>query len=67
MARAKWSKYLPSLMKLGAVFVAIGFVWGLLRGDGALIGALAGLLLFALTMGIGAIVELIKRLRGDPW
>lgn len=68
MARARWSKEdLPELAKLGAIFVAIGFVWGLLRGDGTLIGALAGLLLFAFMVGIGALVEMIARWRGDPW
>ena len=32
---------------LGAIFVAIGAVYGLLRGDGIAFGALAGALLLA--------------------
>jgi len=62
MARAKWTtEDLPDLAKLGAIFVAFGAVMGLLRGDGIVIGAVAGVLLFGLVIGVGVLVGLIGR------
>jgi len=44
-----------------ALFVAAWVVFGLLRGHGVLIGAIAGLLVYGLVMGVGYIVERGRR------
>lgn len=44
---------------LGAIFVAVGVVYGLLRGDGIAFGALAGALLFGFMMGVGFLASWI--------
>ena len=65
MARARWTKEdLPQLAGLAAIFTAVGAAYGFLRGDGVDIGAIAGLLLFALVIGIGLLVEFLRR---DHW
>lgn len=57
----KWSQEDALLMlKLGGIFVVAGIVFGLFRGDGILYGALAGLLLFGLFVGVGSLVELLR-------
>jgi multidrug transporter EmrE-like cation transporter len=38
---------------LAALFVAVGVVYALLRGDGMIFGALAGALLFGFMIGVG--------------
>ena len=62
MARARWTREdVRPLAQLGGMFVAFGAVYGLLRGDGLVLGAIAGVLLFALVMGVGALCEVIGR------
>ena len=47
--------------KLGAVFVGVGVAYGALSGDGAIIGALLGVALFAFMMGIGLLAGFVAR------
>jgi hypothetical protein len=62
MARARWSKSdIPGAVGLGVIFVAAGVIYGLLRGDGIVIGALAGTLLFVLVIVVGTIAEVAQR------
>jgi hypothetical protein len=49
------------MAQLAAIFVAVGVAFGLLRGDGVLVGGIAGTLLFGLMIGVGALVEAIGR------
>jgi len=61
MAKAKWSKDdVRPMLQLGAIFLVIGAILGLLRGDGWLIGSSAGLLLFGLVIGVGSLANLAK-------
>jgi hypothetical protein len=54
--RAKWSKDdVRPMAQLAAIFVVTGVLFGLLRGDGVLIGAVAGALLFGLMIGVGSL------------
>jgi hypothetical protein len=56
MARTKWTKDdLRQGAQLAAIFVAIGAVMGLLSRHGVITGAIAGLLLFGLVIGVGSI------------
>jgi hypothetical protein len=62
MARARWSRSdIPGTVQLGAIFVAVGAVFGLLSGGGIIIGALAGALIFGMVIGVGTIVEAVQR------
>jgi hypothetical protein len=62
VARARWSRSdIPDAVQLGAIFVVVGIVFGLLNGNGIIIGALAGALLFGLVIGVGTIVEAVQR------
>lgn len=62
MPRARWSKRdLGPALELAGIFVTFGAVLGLLRGDGLLLGAIAGALLFGLVIGVGILCELIGR------
>jgi hypothetical protein len=38
---------------LGAIFIAFGVAYGLFRGDGLFLGAVAGALLYAFVLGVG--------------
>jgi uncharacterized membrane-anchored protein YjiN (DUF445 family) len=63
MARVTWSKDdIPSFATVEVIFVTIGAAFGLLRGDGIVIGAVAGMLLFGIVFGVGVLVEVIGRL-----
>jgi hypothetical protein len=60
--RAKWGKDdVRGVAQLGGIFIAMGAAFGLLRGDGVIIGMIAGALLFAIIIGVGSLVELIQR------
>jgi len=62
MTRARWTKEDWRLtVLLLAIFIAVGAIFGLLRHDGALIGALAGALLFGFAMGVGALADWLGR------
>jgi hypothetical protein len=58
MARSQLSKDdLPWLSKLGGIFIAIWTIYGLLNGDGFVIGAMAGALMFMIVVGVAALIE----------
>jgi hypothetical protein len=53
---APWTKEdLANGSKLGAIFVALGGAAGFFRGDGLLIGAITGALLFGFVIGVGSL------------
>jgi hypothetical protein len=56
LAGAPWTKEdLANGSKLAAIFVALGGAAGFFRGDGLLIGALTGALLFGFVMGVSSV------------
>jgi hypothetical protein len=58
MARSQWSKDdLPWFSKLGGIFIAIWTIYGFLNGDGFVIGAMAGALMFMIVVGVAALIE----------
>jgi hypothetical protein len=64
----EWSKTdVVDLSKLGAIFVAIGAVYGLLKEGNPVIGALAGAILFVFMMGIGALAHWLSVRFEKPW
>jgi hypothetical protein len=60
MAKVRLGKDdLPWLGKLGGVFVVIGVGFGALNGDGLLLGAVAGALMFGIVIGVGWLCTLL--------
>jgi len=50
---------IPYFAKLGGIFVAIGTVFGVLSGDGIIVGAVAGALMYFIMFGIGYLCTLL--------
>jgi hypothetical protein len=46
---------------LGALFLGVGAVFGLLRGDGVVLGAVAGGIMFGIVVGVGGLLSLLPR------
>lgn len=54
-------------LQLAAIFVAFGFVFGLIRDGDPLVGAFAGLLLFVFMVVVGWLASWVDRRFDHPW
>ncbi|WP_158816926.1 hypothetical protein [Methylocapsa sp. S129] len=67
MRRLFTGEDIKSTAQLGAIFVAVGAVFGLFRDGDPVIGAVAGLILYGIVIGIGLIATWADRRFDRPW